>query len=285
MIDSSAVEQLLQTAHVAAIQAGQVIKERNDHPRKVRLKGPRDLVTDTDTAAQMAAVRVILERYPDHRIIAEEDPHQHPTAEGGWTIPEGVVWVIDPLDGTSNFVNHVPVVCASVGVIVDGQPAAGAIFDPLRGEMFEAALGAGVTLNGRPLEAPGRAALEDSIIGLDWAREPAVRERILASVIAFAPHCRTVRALGSAALALAYVAAGRLQAYFNLNLQPWDTGAGAVMIREAGGDLRRPDGSDWKPGDAALVAGHPELVDELVRLMSPRLKGGAKAPRRSRSRG
>ncbi len=268
MTDPAFIEQLRQTAHQAVWRAGQVIRDYNDRPRSVRFKGPRDLVTDTDTAAQLAAVKVITDRFPDHRIIAEEDPRSKPGKDNRWQIPRGVVWMIDPLDGTSNYASHVPLICVSVGVAVDGEPVAGAIFDPLRDELFTTAAGQGATLNGRPVEPIRPVALENAIISLDWAREPAVRDRILAGVITLAPHCRTLRALGSAALALAYVAAGRLQVYFNYNLQPWDTAAGAAMIREVGGEIRSPDGSPWQAGESSLVAGHPELLDAVIALIN-----------------
>jgi len=261
--DSAFIEQLVQTAHLAAWQAGQVIKQQNSQPRKVKSKGFRDLVTQTDLAAQLAAVKVITERFHDHLIYAEEDPRIKPSADGRWPIPDGVVWVIDPLDGTSNYVSQLPLVGVSVGAVIDGVPVAGAIYDPLGNELFEGGLGRGATLNGRPLQPLAIVALEDSMISMDFARDPEIRARAVASFAALSPRCRTLRTLGSAALALAYVAAGRLQAYLHFNLQPWDVGAGAVMIRETGGELRSPEGAIWQLEQVAVMAGHPELLDQI----------------------
>jgi myo-inositol-1(or 4)-monophosphatase len=268
MSDQALFEQLRQTAHAAAWQAGKIIRERNNQPRKIKMKGPRDIVTDTDADAQRAAIAVILDRFPDHRILAEEDPASNkPGADGLWHIPGGVAWIIDPLDGTSNFASGLPLICVSIGVAVDGRPVAGAIYDPLREEMFEAALGLGATLNGRPLDPVKPVKLEDALINHDWARQPEARAHVLETITRLSPHCRTIRALGSAALGLAYVAAGRIQLHFNFGLMPWDTAAGAAIVREAGGDLRSPDGSAWDISNPSLIAAHPELLDEALGIL------------------
>ena len=262
MTDPHIIEQLRRTAHQAAWQAGQVIKEHDAKPRRVKSKGYRDIVTEADPAAQLAAVKAILDKFPDHRIYAEEDPKLKPDETGRWPIPSGVVWIIDPLDGTSNFASRIPMIAASVGVAIDGELVAGAIYDPLHEEMFTAGVGLGMEINGRPADPIAATPLEDAIVGVDFARDPQVRARTLATVHALSTHCRTMRAMGSAALGLAYVAAGRFQLYAHYNLQPWDAGAGAVMIREMGGEVRQPDGSMWTVGEVALLAGHPALLDE-----------------------
>jgi myo-inositol-1(or 4)-monophosphatase len=267
MIDPSLLEQLQITAHAAAWAAGKVIQDKNSQPRSIRFKGPRDIVTDTDTAAQLAAVGVIGDRFPDHRILAEEDPASKPGADGRWRIPDGVAWIIDPLDGTSNYANSLPLISVSVGVTVDGEPIAGAIYDPLREEMFEAALGQGATLNGRPLAPIKPLKLEDALVNHDWARQVEARAHVLQTVTRLAPACRTMRAMGSAALGLAYVAAGRVQLHFNFGLMPWDAAAGAVIVREAGGELRAPDGSAWELGEPSLIAGHPAILDEALGVL------------------
>jgi len=269
-IDPMFIEQLRQTAHQAAWQAGQVIQRHNALPRKVKSKGFRDIVTQTDTEAQLAAVKTIMDRFTDHYIYAEEDPRIKRSDDGRWPIPDGVVWTIDPLDGTSNYVNHIPMVGVSIGVAVDGIPVAGAIYDPLGNEMFEVGLGLGATLNGRPLKPIAAVPLEDSMISMDFARDPEIRARTVASFAALSSRCRTLRALGSASLALAYVAAGRLQAYIHYNLQPWDIGAGAALIREVGGDLRAPDGSEWRLEQVAVMAGHAKTLDEIISLIRQR---------------
>jgi myo-inositol-1(or 4)-monophosphatase len=267
MLDRALAEQLQRMARQAAFRAGQVISEKYGRLREVRSKGPRDLVTDADTAAQRAAIEVILERYPDHGILAEEDPGAHPDEHGHWQIPDGIVWIIDPLDGTTNYAGQLPLVSVSIGVAIDGVPVAGIIYDPLREEMFEGVQGAGATLNGRPLPRLTHVPLADSVVCLDWAREPERRSLAVTSVTALAPVCRTLRALGSAALGLAYIASRRVEAYFHYGIQPWDCAAGAAIIPEIGGKLLTPHGEGWQLGDMTLLAGHPALLDEIVAIL------------------
>jgi myo-inositol-1(or 4)-monophosphatase len=268
MNEESLLPVYLSTARLAARQAGAVILRQIGRPVEVREKGPRDLVTDTDHAAQAAALAVIRARHADHAILAEEDPAGHKVTDGRWEIPPGVVWVVDPLDGTTNFTTALPFSCVSVGVSIDGDPVVGAIYDPYRDELFTAMRGHGAHVNGRPLPLLATVDLRRAVIGVDWARAPHVRQRALATLAALAPHCHTARALGSAALAQAYVASGRVHLYFNFGLQPWDVGAGAAMILEVGGILRQPGGEAWRLGEPALLAGHPALLDEAQPFVS-----------------
>lgn len=245
---------LLQTAQDAALAAGQVLQDFLDKPRNVRRKGFRDFVTDADLAAQEAATRVVQAHYPEHRILAEEGYN------GEALIAPGFTWVIDPLDGTTNYTFGLPMSSVSIGVVHDGHPVVGVIFDPYREELFTGALACGATLNGRPLPPLRPIELADAVIGLDWARDPIERENGLKTLNLLAPRCRTVRALGSAALGLAYIAAGRIHLYFHFGLLPWDVAAGAVIICEVGGALSAPNGSPWEFGSAGVITGHPALL-------------------------
>jgi myo-inositol-1(or 4)-monophosphatase len=126
----------------------------------------------------------------------------------------------------------------------------------------------GVTLNDEPLPTLKPIPLAHALIAVDWAHHPSIRTRAISMVTVIAPKCQTVRALGTAALAQAYLAAGRLQFYFNFGLQPWDVGAGAILVREAGGVLQQPGGAEWKLGLPAVFAGHPALLEEIQSLVS-----------------
>jgi myo-inositol-1(or 4)-monophosphatase len=179
------------------------------------------------------------------------------------------VWIIDPLDGTSNFASGLPLFAVSIGVTVEGEPVVGAIYDPLREEMFEAAHGLGASLNGRSLPALRPITLEDAIIHHDWARRPSARASVVETITKLSPLCRTIRSTGSAALGLACVASGRVGLHFNFGLLPWDSTAGALIVREVGGELRRPDGSEWHTGDPELMAAHPALLDEVMAILNP----------------
>lgn len=259
----------METARLAALSAGHIIRRDIIGPRNVRFKsGPRDLVTDTDYAAQAAALEVIAGRHADHPILAEENPGSRPDANGVWTLPAGPIWMVDPLDGTTNFAAGLPFVCTSVGVAIDGQPVAGAIYDPLRDEMFLGALGLGAALNGRALGPVQSTAIGGSVIGVDWAHSPRNREQVVQTVLALATHCRALRSLGSAALALAYVAVGRVHLYANFGLKPWDTAAAAAILSETGAAVQQLDGRAWHPGEPRVMAAHPDLLAEALRLLS-----------------
>jgi len=267
LIDTSLLTGLLATAEEAARAGGEIAQRDYARPKNVRLKsGVRDLVTDTDLAAQETILRILRDHYPDHRFLGEESAGPEPD-NGVWQIEPGITWVVDPVDGTTNFTLGVPMICVSIGVAVDGVPLAGAIYDPLRDEMFSGGHGLGVTLNGEKQPTLQPRALEESVIGVDWAHEPDLRQQIVDTVQSISRRCRTVRSLGSAALGLAYVAIGRLQVYANYGLKPWDTAAGAALIAEVGGDIRRPDGQAWTFGEPWVIAGQPVLLDEVMKTL------------------
>jgi myo-inositol-1(or 4)-monophosphatase len=257
-------EALRQTAHDAARRAAEVILASLDKPRHVHVKGPRDLVTDTDRAAQSAALALIRQRHPDHTILAEEDPSIYPAPGETWVIPQGIVWAVDPVDGTTNFTTGLPFFSVSVGAALNGDPVAGAIYDPLRDEMFLGARGLGVTVNEVPVSPPPPVDLIHAIIAVDWGHDPAMRQLVMQNIGVLFNRCHTVRSLGSGALALAYTAVGRLHAYLNRGLGPWDIAAGAAILAEVGADIRSPDGGAWRFGEPAVIAGHPDLVGDVI---------------------
>jgi myo-inositol-1(or 4)-monophosphatase len=253
-------DSLLETAQHAALAAGQVLRDFLGRPRDVHKKGFRDFVTDADFAAQEAILSLIRERHPTHRILAEE-------GSTGAAVPDGTVWIVDPVDGTTNYTLGIPIFNVSIGVARDGQPLVGVIYDPLRDEVFAGVRGGGATLNGHPLPRLAPVPLEDAVVGVDWPHAPDDRARVLAILNAMAPQCRTIRALGSAALALAYVAAGRLNLYFHVGLWPWDTAAGVVLIGEVGGAVHCPDGTPWGFACTGIATGHPDLLAAAERCL------------------
>jgi myo-inositol-1(or 4)-monophosphatase len=247
---------VLRTAIEATHQAGKVIAERYPAERSVTVKGYRDIVTEVDTAAESIIIDLIGERFPNHAILSEE--------AGGAAIGAGITWVIDPLDGTTNYARRVPFSCTSVGVLEDGEPLAGAIYDPLRDQTFAAERGKGATLNGEPIHASSASPLSHTVLALDWGHSDAVRTQALDLLLHIAPRCGTVRALGSAALALAYVATGWLDGYFNLALKPWDTAAGMLIIAEAGGRCTTLHGEPHRVDTPACLATNGLVHDELL---------------------
>jgi myo-inositol-1(or 4)-monophosphatase len=247
---------MLQTAIEAVHRAGKVIAERYPAQRNVTSKGYRDIVTEVDIAAESIIIDLIGERFPDHAILSEE--------AGGAAIGAGHTWVIDPLDGTTNYARRIPFSCTSVGVLEDGEPIAGAIYDPLRDQTFSAERGKGATLNGERIHVSSASPLSHTALALDWGHGDATRAQALDLVLRIAPRCGTLRALGSAALALAYVAAGWLDGYFNLALKPWDAAAGLLIVAEAGGRCTTPLGKPGRVETPACLATNGLVHKELL---------------------
>ncbi|MFO7786094.1 MAG: inositol monophosphatase family protein [Thermodesulfobacteriota bacterium] len=250
---------MLKTAVEAAVGAGRVIAERYPGGRSVTMKGFRDLVTDADTAAESLIFELIQSRFPDHAIISEE--------AGGDAIGNGYTWVVDPLDGTTNYAHHYPVFAVSIGVLEGGNPFMGVIHDPLRDQTFVAQRGAGARLNNVPIYVSGTGELGIALIGLDWGHDNAVRELVMKHLNRILPRCGTVRVSGSAALSLAYVAAGRLEAYFHMGLKPWDAAAGMLLVQEAGGQCTTVQGEPYRVQLSDCVATNRFIHDELLAVM------------------
>jgi myo-inositol-1(or 4)-monophosphatase len=250
---------MLQTAIEAARRAGQIIVERYSTRRDVAFKGHRDIVTDVDTAVEAAVLDMIRARFPDHAILSEE--------AGGSGIGSGYTWIVDPLDGTTNYTHRIPVFSVSVGVLEAGEPLIGVVYEPLRDQMFVAERGRGARLNDVPMSVSRVSNFGHTVIGLDWTRHDAGREQVLACLHEIVPRCGTVRGLGSAALGLTYVAAGVLDAYFHLSIQPWDTAAGILMITEAEGRCTTLEGKPYRVDSPSLLATNGLIHQELLDLM------------------
>lgn len=255
-------DQLLTIARETAVSAGTLIHDKLNQPRQTSSKGFRDLVTDADLAAQRLITGRIQEAFPDHGFLPEEENADLPTNGT-------VIWVIDPVDGTTNYSRQLPVFCVSIAAAVPGTgPVVGVVYDPLRQECFYGVKGKGAWLNGRSLQTSPITDLSQAIIGLDWSHNKQKRQSVLNSLPHFAHQVQTVRAFGSAALALAWVAAGRLDAYLNYNLQPWDTAAAGLLINEVGGKIGRLDPSNhtlpWFEKNQSMLGSNGRIHQKLV---------------------
>lgn len=226
-------------------------------------KARADYVSQTDLDAQKAALAVITERHPDHAVLAEEGDESVEEKLARW---DGrPLWIVDPLDGTTNFLHGHPLHCSSIAVAVDGRPVAGAVASSTSGERWWAAEGEGAFKSGRPIRVSGRHRLRDALVGTGF---PFKKLELLPSYL---PQLgRVLRAAsgvrrgGSAALDLCYLAQGSLDAFWEEILMPWDFAAGVVLVREAGGMLSRPDGTelDIAPGRVRAANG-PDVLVEL----------------------
>ncbi len=258
---------LQNVAIMAARRGGTIlIRHLNKLDRlKVEKKGHNDFVSDVDRAAEEAVIEVILKHYPDHAIRAEES---------GMRGESDTVWIIDPLDGTTNYLHGFPQFCVSVGVQVNGRMEAAAVYDPMRQELFAAARGDGATLDDRKIRVSGRKDLEYALIGTGFPFRQADMDMgpyldMLGKVVR---NTSGVRRPGAAALDLCYVAAGRLDAFWETGLKAWDLAAGSLIIREAGGIVSGLDGREDYLDSGHVLCGTPKIYAGLARLCAHEIK-------------
>lgn len=224
----------LKTAVRLAQQAGDIIKERfGGYFEKGYKSCPSDLVTEVDRQAEDLITTGLQKRFPSHTIIGEENDSTKEGKEPG----DGYTWYVDPLDGTTNFVYSIPFCCVSIGLSFRGKLLLGVVYDPLRRELFTAESGRGTMLNGSPVRVDEtRRTLRDALLVTGYPSDKKYDERL--STINYQKiigSCNNLRALGSAALELAYISCGRLTGFWENTLMPWDVAAGSLLVTEAGG--------------------------------------------------
>ncbi len=248
----------LATAVEAVLRAGRIQMAHFGTQLKIDKKGAIDLVTEVDVAVERMFRALVAERFPDHVVLAEE--------LGGGDLPPGrPCWIFDPLDGTTNYAHGFPVFAASLALEIDGIVEVGAIYDPTRRELFTATRGGGAYLNGVPMRVSAIASLVDALLvtGFPYSIHED-RGNLVDLFAAFLSKAQAVRRLGSAALDLCYVAAGRMDAFWEQHLKPWDMAAGALMLAEAGGRISRLDGGPFDVRGGQLVASNGLLHDQLL---------------------
>ena len=254
---------LLNIAVRAARQAGNVIARNIDRfdAFTVSEKSANDFVTDIDRVAERRIIDTIRRSHPDHAFLAEESgAHGRSDFE----------WIIDPLDGTANFIHGFPHLAVSIGVRHRGRIEHGVVFDPLRQELFTASRGSGAQLNERRIRAASKSHLKGALLGGGLvSREIGRLEPYLATLKALMSGSALVRRSGSAALDLAYVAAGRLDGFWQLGLSPWDIAAGTLLVQEAGGIVTEPSGGDDYLRSGDVVAANPKMLRAMLRAMGP----------------
>jgi len=251
---------MLKTAIEAAQQAGRLVAERYPSERRFALKGFRDLVSDADTAAEAQIIELITRRFPGHAILSEEAGGPD-AAAGEYT------WVIDPLDGTTNYVHRHPVFAVSIGVLQRGRPLLGVVHDPLRNHTFAAHRGGGARLNNEPIQVSAFPQLGEALLGFDWGHSDEMRGRIAGCAGKLLTCCGGLRVMGSACLALAYVAAGWLDGYFQAGLKPWDTAAGILLVSEAGGCCSTLQGEPFQVGEPGCLASNGAIHDSCLEIL------------------
>lgn len=231
---------------------------------RIDKKGAIDLVTEIDLEIERAFRAMIAQRFPSHAVLGEEFE-----ATGDRDAAARFCWVLDPIDGTTNYAHGLPIFCASLALEIDGIAVAGAVYDPTRRELFTAERGLGAWLNGSPLRVSASSALIDSLLvtGFHYniQRDPA---ELIGLFGEFISRARAIRRLGSAALDLCYVAAGRFDAFWEHKLQPWDVAAGALIVEEAGGRVTTVDGGPFysRAGSVLATNGyvHAEMLETIT---------------------
>lgn len=260
---------LLRVARQAAVAAGALLRLNFERPHDITLKGVIDPVTESDLQSQEIIISLIRQAFPDHAILAEEDlPGSG--GDGGPAGPGGKGaashrWIIDPLDGTVNYAHGFPMFCVSVACEVEGRLEVGVIYDPLREELFEARRGQGAWLNGRRLRVSATDRLEAALLVTGFPYN--IRERLPATMARLRnmiARAQGVRRAGSAALDLAYVAAGRFDGFWEEGLKPWDTAAGVLLVTEAGGRLSTFEGGAYDIFAPTILATNGRVHEAML---------------------
>jgi myo-inositol-1(or 4)-monophosphatase len=237
-----------------------------------REKSARDMVTDADLASQRAVQGVIRAAYPDHGFLGEESPDP-----GQLALP--YCWVVDPLDGTTNYVHGFPCFAVSIALVAEGSLVAATILDPIAQECYTASLGAGSFLNGQPIRVSDVRTLDQALVAVSFPPCPQPNSPDIRAFLRVSPLCQAVRRTGSAALNLAYVACGRLDAHWAHQIHSWDSAAGALLVAEAGGIVRSYAGGPYQVQQADYcVASSQELIDQLHPLLMESARGNDQCP-------
>lgn len=246
----------------AALESGRFIKNSIGEVGKISYKGRINIVTDIDKKAEDMIIKKILANFPGHGILSEESS------------PKGTAspyrWIIDPLDGTTNFVHAFPFFCVSIALEKDGAVVLGVVYDPMRGELFAAEDGKGAYLNNRRIYVSGTGKLSEGFLatgfgyGIKGARNTNIR-----NFRNFLMRSLAVRRAGSAALDLCYVACGRFDGFWELDLKPWDSAAGSLIVKQAKGIITRFDGAKYSIYDKDLLATNGLIHKQMVKILQP----------------
>ena len=254
---------MLNIAVKAARRAGSIIERAavSGVPLDVHAKRVNDFVTQIDRAAEEAVIDVVHRSYPDHAILAEESGETKGAAAE-------YCWIIDPLDGTTNFIHGFPQYCVSIAVQHAGKPAHAVVYDPTKNELFTASRGRGAFLNERRIRVSRCRRLEDALVGTGFPfRELGRLDPYMKQLGRMMGSCAGVRRAGAAALDLAYVAAARLDAFWEMGLSPWDMAAGALLIQEAGGLVGDFSGDAGYLQSGDIAAGTPKVFPQLLQTL------------------
>ncbi len=261
-----ALTEWMEFARYLAKTSGALLLERMDALRTIDRKSTRsDLVTDADRASEALLVHEIRREYPTHRILGEEG-----TGDLDDLQKQGMLWVIDPLDGTVNYAHHLPMYAVSIALLQDGVPQVGVVYLPVLQELFCAAVGMGTTRNDLPVHVSDCAALSDAVVATGYPYDKHIDARDnIENTARMIKQVRGFRRMGAASVDLAYVACGRLDAYWEEKLQPWDLAGGLLLVQEAGGMITGYDGGACDLLGGHVVAAGPTLHPHVLDVIKP----------------
>ena len=271
---SQTLHPMLNVAVKAARAAGSIINRAALDVERLQVtsKGVNDFVTEVDKAAEQAVIEILLTAYPGHAILAEESGRQHGAKHSEY------LWIIDPLDGTTNFIHGLPIYSVSIALAFRGKIEQAAVYDPSRNDLFYASKGRGAFVNDRRLRVSKRLRIAEALIGTGFPfRKGDNLKRYMKMTEEVMSQCAGLRRPGSAALDLCYVAAGWYDGFFETGLSPWDVAAGSLMITEAGGLIGNFTGESDYLYQREVVAGCPKIYGQLVQMLTPFtrvIKGG-----------
>jgi len=253
--------QFLEVAVETAKSAGEIQRNRyEDHSVTIERKGRIDLVTAVDIACEKLIVSAISKRYPQHGILAEEGTQKE--AHGDY------LWIIDPLDGTTNYAHGFPMFAVSIALAMRGKPVVGVVYEPIRDELFTAVAGEGAMINGKPISVSSVSQMDDALLATGFPYD--VRTNPANNLDNFkrvALNCQAVRRPGAAVLDLSYVACGRLDGFWEQRLYPWDMAAGSLIVAEAGGVVTDMDGKPLDLHGETIIAANPRIHPKLLALL------------------
>lgn len=253
---------------VQAARRGAEILESWRARFSVKEKARADLVTEADQASQDAIKAILTSAFPEHAFLGEEDATGRPIESMRPAAGAPPTWIVDPLDGTANYVHDVPAYCVSIGLWAAGKPVLGVILDPRQNELFTATLGGGAKLNDNPIRVSSTPGVRDGLIATGFPANFAKQQKNLAIWARASEHVQALRRTGSTALSLAYVASGRFDGYWAFDNWPWDVVAGFALIQEAGGLVTCADGSPLDPFRPDSLVGNAKLHAELLALVN-----------------
>ncbi|WKB53987.1 inositol monophosphatase family protein [Eleftheria terrae] len=266
-MSQAALHPMLNTAIKAARAAGAIISRASMDLDLLRIStksSPNDFVTEVDQAAEQVIIETLLTAYPGHGILAEESGRAHGAKDSDY------VWIIDPLDGTTNFIHGFPVYAVSIGLAYRGQVQQAVVYDPARNDLFYASKGRGAYLNDKRIRVSKRTRMGDALIGTGFPfRKGDNFQRYLKMFELMSQSCAGLRRPGAAALDLCYVAAGYYDGFFETGLNPWDVAAGSLMITEAGGLIGNFTGESDFLYQREVVAATPRIYGQLVQMLAP----------------